>query len=130
MNEKVRTLLSTGEEGARLGALSQIEDGGFAEAEATLDGDAESLILHRDGDRVRAWLNICPHAGRRLDWAPGQFLKSRDGHLVCAVHGATFETTAGLCIAGPCRGESLRPVAVEVRDGEVVLAPQPPPAHG
>lgn len=126
MNEKVRTLLSTGEEGTRLGSLSQIEDGGFAEAEATLDGDAESLILHRDGDHVRAWLNICPHAGRRLDWAPGQFLKSRDGHLVCAVHGATFETTDGLCIAGPCRGESLRPVAVEVQDGEVVLTPETP----
>jgi nitrite reductase/ring-hydroxylating ferredoxin subunit len=122
MSEDVRSLLNTGEEGTRLASLSQIEDGGFAEAEATLDGDAESLILHRDGDHVRAWLNICPHAGRRLDWAPGQFLKSREGHLVCAVHGATFETTGGSCIAGPCRGDALRPVAVVVRDGQVVLA--------
>jgi len=124
MDQGVRTLLNTGEEGTRLVPLSQIEDGGFAEAEATLDGDAESLILYRDGDSVRAWLNICPHAGRRLDWAPGQFLKSREGHLVCAVHGATFELDAGLCIAGPCRGESLRPVAIVVRDGQVVLAPE------
>jgi nitrite reductase/ring-hydroxylating ferredoxin subunit len=121
MSEDVRSLLNTGEEGTRLASLSQIEDGGFAEAEATLDGDAESLILHRDGDHVRAWLNICPHAGRRLDWAPGQFLKSREGHLVCAVHGATFELAGGVCVAGPCRGESLRPVAVSVRDGDVVL---------
>ena len=28
----------------------------------------------------------------------------------------------GLCEAGPCRGESLRAVAVEVRDGAVWLA--------
>lgn len=110
-----------GEDSPRLAAFSQIEDGGFAEAEATIDGDAESLILHREGDSVRAWLNICPHAGRRLDWAPGQFLKSREGHLVCAVHGATFELLGGVCVAGPCRGESLRPVAVAVRDGDVVL---------
>lgn len=103
-------------------ALSQIADGGFAEAEAPIDGDAESLILYREGDAVRAWLNICPHAGRRLDWAPGQFLKSRDGHLVCAVHGATFELADGDCVAGPCRGESLRAIAVIVHDGKVRLA--------
>ena len=102
-------------------ALDAIEDGGFAEVEALLEGDAESLVLHRQGQSVRAWLNVCPHAGRRLDWAPGKFLKSREGHLVCAVHGATFELDRGDCIAGPCRGDALRAVAVEVRDGQVVL---------
>lgn len=104
-----------------LATVEQIEDGGFHEVEAMLDGDAESLILHRDGDVVRAWLNVCPHAGRRLDWAPGRFLKSKAGELVCAVHGATFELQGGLCVAGPCRGDSLRAVAVEIVDGDVRL---------
>ena len=109
-----------------LARIEQIEDGGFAEAEAVLDSDAESLILHRDGERVRAWLNVCPHAGRRLDWAPGRFLKSKDGLLVCAAHGASFELAGGCCVAGPCRGDRLRGVAVEVRDGVVWLsAPLP-----
>ena len=103
-------------------AFDAIPDGGFAEVEAVVDeGDAESLLLHRDGERVRAWLNICPHAGRRLDWAPGKFLRS-NGLLVCAAHGASFELAGGECVAGPCRGESLRAVAVEVRDGGVYLA--------
>ena len=106
----------------RLSALNDIADGGFAEVEATIDGDAESLVLYRVGDEVRAWLNVCPHAGRRLDWAPGQFLKSKDGHLVCAAHGASFELGRGDCVAGPCRGDSLRAVPVQVRDGEVWLA--------
>ncbi|WP_432277831.1 Rieske (2Fe-2S) protein [Lysobacter stagni] len=101
--------------------LERLQDGAFAEVEAVLDGDAESLILYRDGDHVRAWLNICPHAGRRLDWAPGQFLKSKDGLLVCAAHGASFELVRGDCVAGPCRGESLRAVEVSVRDGAVWL---------
>ena len=101
--------------------LHSIEDGGFAEVEARVDGDAESLIVHRDGLQARAWLNVCPHAGRRLDWAPGKFLKSREGHLVCAAHGASFELERGDCIAGPCRGDSLRAIPVEVRDGQVVL---------
>ena len=102
--------------------LDSIEDGGFAEAEALIEGDAESLIIHRTGGNVRAWLNVCPHAGRRLDWAPGKFLKSKEGNLVCAAHGASFELVEGACIAGPCRGDSLRAVAVEVRDGQVVLS--------
>nr|WP_225876341.1 Rieske (2Fe-2S) protein [Lysobacter terrestris] len=103
-------------------AFDAIVDGGFAESEAVVDGDAESLILYRQGDAVRAWMNICPHAGRRLDWAPGQFLKSKDGLLVCAAHGASFELAHGECVAGPCRGEALRAVVVEVRDGKVWLA--------
>lgn len=106
---------------APLITLQHLADGAFAEVEASLDGDAESLVLHRVGDDVRAWLNVCPHAGRRLDWAPGQFLKSKDGLLVCAAHGASFELQHGECLAGPCRGESLRAVPVEVRDGAVWL---------
>ena len=102
-------------------AFDSMEDGGFVEVEAVLNGDAESLVLYRDGQRVRAWLNVCPHAGRRLDWAPGKFLKSKEGHLVCAAHGASFALDSGDCIAGPCRGDSLRRVAVEIRDGQVVL---------
>ncbi len=102
--------------------VSAIEDGGFAEAEAVVGGSAESLILHRDGAAVRAWLNVCPHQGRRLDWAPGKFLTSKDGLLVCAVHGASFELQGGACVAGPCRGDALHPVAVVVRHGAVFLA--------
>lgn len=100
-----------------------MEAGSLHEVEAVLDGDAESLILHRDAaGEVRAWLNVCPHAGRRLDWAPGKFLRSKDGLLVCAAHGASFELQRGECVAGPCRGEALREVAVACVDGEVRLA--------
>ena len=125
MNEGVRTSLNNehvaaGEPVALL-PVDRIADGGFVEVEASIDGDAESLLLYREGDHVRAWLNMCPHAGRRLDWAPGQFLKSKDGLLVCAAHGASFELERGECVAGPCRGEALRAVPVSVRDGQVLL---------
>ena len=102
-------------------ALEAIPDGGVAEVEAVLDGDAESLVLYREGELVRAWLNVCPHAGRRLDWSPGQFLKSKEGLLVCAAHGASFELQGGQCTAGPCRGEALRAVGVTLEDGQVLL---------
>lgn len=84
---------------------------GLSEVELTVDGERQSIIVLREGSTLRAWLNVCPHAGRRLDYAPGKFLK--DGsRLVCAAHGASFELTDGRCVAGPCRGQSLRPVAV------------------
>ncbi|MCL1499347.1 ferredoxin [Xanthomonas nasturtii] len=104
-----------------LAALTQIPDAGFLEVEAVLDGGIESVVLYRDGAQVRAWLNICPHAGRRLDWAPGQFLKTKDGQLVCAAHGAAFELDAGECVSGPCRGQSLFAVPVRVQDEQVLL---------
>lgn len=120
MTEGVRTSLNPDSAPAKpLAALDDLADGGLLEVETEVDGVAESLILHRDGDKVRAWLNICPHAGRRLDWAPGKFLMSKDGLLVCAAHGASFELRGGACVAGPCRGDSLRAVAVEVADGGV-----------
>ncbi|MFZ2753419.1 MAG: Rieske (2Fe-2S) protein [Lysobacteraceae bacterium] len=120
MTEGVRTSLNPRDAAAKpLLALDDLPDGGLLEVEAEIDGVAESLILHRKGDSVRAWLNICPHAGRRLDWAPGKFLMSKDGLLVCAAHGASFELHAGACVAGPCRGDSLRAVAVDVVEGAV-----------
>lgn len=106
--------------------LDALAPGSLHEVEAMVDGDAESLILHRDSEGgVRAWLNVCPHAGRRLDSAPGQFLRSKDGLLVCAVHGASFELQRGECVAGPCRGEALREVAVHCVDGNVRLGATP-----
>ena len=89
--------------------LADLEDG----ANAEIDGEMESIILRRRGLSVQAWLNICPHAGRRLDYAPGRFLLS-DGLLVCAAHGASFEMERGECVGGPCRGASLRAVTVRI----------------
>ena len=104
---------------ARLDALPEGEP---VALDAIVDGASESLIVLRQGDEVRAWLNICPHAGRRLDWSPGKFLRSKDGLLVCAAHGASFELAHGACVAGPCRGQSMRGVALRVENGELFVA--------
>ncbi len=122
MIEDVRTSLNhDASQGPRLALLQDLPDGGLLEVEGGVDGQAESIILHRKGETVRAWLNICPHAGRRLDWAPGKFLMSKEGLLVCAAHGASFEMRDGACVAGPCRGDALRAVKVVIVEGEVRL---------
>lgn len=100
--------------------LDDIPDGGAIAVDAVLRDGEESVIVLRRKDAVHAYLNICPHAGRRLDWAPGKFLV-KDNLLICAAHGASFQDVDGLCIGGPCRGEHLRAVGVRVAEGEVWL---------
>lgn len=107
--------------GSVLCRLDDIPDGGVLGVDPP-DPEGEPLVLARHGNAVQAWLNVCPHAGRRMDYAPGQFLV-KDAKLTCCVHGATFALhDAGVCVAGPCRGDSLVPVRVEVRDGVVLRA--------
>lgn len=64
------------------------------------------LIVLKSANQFHVYLNQCPHQGRRLDYAPGQFL-NKSNTIICAAHGATFEQSTGLCVQGPCRGESL-----------------------
>ncbi len=73
-------------------------------------GDGERtlpVILVRGGGMVRAYLNSCPHAGVRLDWRPDDFLDHTGSYLLCSMHGALFEQSSGVCVAGPCRGARL-----------------------
>lgn len=65
-----------------------------------------AVLALRSGDDLRLWHNACPHAGRRLDYAPGQFLM-QGGRLVCAAHGAQIDVNSGRCVDGPGRGGQL-----------------------
>jgi nitrite reductase/ring-hydroxylating ferredoxin subunit len=106
---------------APLCLLADIPDGNAVDIEAIVKGEVESLLVYRSGDEARAYLNVCPHAGRRLDYAPGKFLV-RNGTIICAAHGASFIADTGACTQGPCRGDRLRAVPVTVVNGEVRLA--------
>ncbi len=99
--------------------FEELPDGGAIAAHVDSATGGFELIVMRQGDTVVAYHNECPHAGRRLDYAPGQFLV-RDGRIICAVHGATFEVASGCCVGGPARS-GLVSLPVEVVDGEVRL---------
>jgi len=102
-------------------ARSALPTAGIVAVDAVIDGEMASIIVSCEGQKLIAWLNICPHQGRRLDYAPGKFLIDK-GRLVCAAHGASFRLEDGECVAGPCRGSRLREVAVAMNDrGELVF---------
>jgi len=102
-------------------ASESLAEGEFREARVETAHGVRWLVLTRHHGVVRAWLNVCPHAGRALNWAPDKFLTDAAGHLICAVHGATFELERGECVAGPCRGAALSAVDVVERDGAIRL---------
>ena len=87
----------------------------------TLENGREIFIV-RDTHGVHGFENRCPHTGAPLDWVPDQFLDLDKIHIQCATHDARFRIADGLCIAGPCAGESLRKVLLVIRDDHIHLA--------
>ncbi|MEQ8165216.1 MAG: Rieske (2Fe-2S) protein [Alphaproteobacteria bacterium] len=90
------------------------------------DGDTHRLIVYRNGPEIYVYQNSCPHTGGPLDWVPDRFLDIDKRHFLCATHGALFRLADGHCVHGPCRGDSLTPVAHEIRDGAIWVAPPEP----
>jgi nitrite reductase/ring-hydroxylating ferredoxin subunit len=107
----------------RLCRIDELPDGaarGFRLPSAAAQSGSRILVWRR-GERLRAYRNRCPHRGTPLDWVEDRFMDREGEHLVCATHGALFHPLDGRCVAGPCAGDALDPVAVQVRDGEVYV---------
>lgn len=103
-----------------LGPLADIPDGG-SRAYPPAPGLFTGLMALRQGERVHVYVNSCPHIGVPLDWVPGRFLSVDGQRIVCATHGAEFEIATGACVRGPCRGDTLEAVAVQITDGVVYV---------
>ncbi|MBE9558143.1 MAG: Rieske (2Fe-2S) protein [Proteobacteria bacterium] len=102
--------------------LCQLEDITDGEGRGfEMDGGGDDIFVVRRGERAHGYVNVCPHAASPLDWVENQFMNIDKSHIMCATHGAEFRIEDGFCVQGPCRGKSLAPVAVTVRDGHVVL---------
>ena len=99
-----------------------LADGGKGVRFRLREGDRdEKGFAIRFGGIAHGYVNVCPHAGTELDWQPGEFFEAAGLYLACATHGALFEPSTGFCVAGPCRGASLQPIAIRERDGRVYL---------
>lgn len=83
-----------------------------------------SVIVVRRGRQLHGYVNACPHLGTPLEIFPDKFL-TRDGrHLLCHTHGALFTPEQGYCVSGPCKGDHLPPVPLELcADGRVLAWP-------
>ncbi|MBN8927017.1 MAG: (2Fe-2S)-binding protein [Rhodospirillales bacterium 69-11] len=105
-----------------LGPLADIPDGGSAGYPPPAGGFI-GLLAVREGETLHVYVNSCPHIGVPLDWMPGRFLSADGRRIVCATHGAEFAIATGECLTGPCRGDFLEAVAIQIKDG-VVYVPE------
>ena len=80
----------------------------------------DEWFLVRCGDSVHAYHNVCPHAGNFLNWKADAFLTRDKALIMCSAHGALFDPTSGVCVAGPCLGKALGALLVKVEQGVVV----------
>ncbi|HJX09259.1 MAG TPA: Rieske 2Fe-2S domain-containing protein [Candidatus Binatia bacterium] len=78
-------------------------------------------FLLNDNGSFHAYVNRCRHMTTPLDFIRDQFLSEDRRHLMCYTHGALYEFATGLCIAGPCKGESLYRLPVRIDHGEVLV---------
>ena len=79
-------------------------------------------FIVRAGNAVCGYVNSCPHARHPLNLLPHRFLTADSALIVCSSHGALFEKSTGRCVAGPCAGQSLRKVPLQIEAGFVLLA--------
>lgn len=102
-----------------VGLLRDLPDGAAREFRVG-DGDwpLRGFVVHWQG-QVYAYENTCPHAGHPLNLDPDRFFGPDGATLICRSHGAMFEPTSGLCLAGPCAGASLRAWPCAVEAGEI-----------
>lgn len=66
------------------------------------------IFAVRKDNQLHVYYNYCPHLGTPLEWQEDQFLDPDGALIQCSTHGALFLIEDGHCIAGPCKGKSLR----------------------
>jgi nitrite reductase/ring-hydroxylating ferredoxin subunit len=79
-------------------------------------------FLINDHGNFHAYVNRCRHMTTPLDFIRDQFFSEDGRHLMCYTHGALYEPATGLCVSGPCKGESLHSLPVRVYQGEILVS--------
>ena len=85
-----------------------------------LDDGTEGFALRDRSGTMRGYLNVCAHRGQPVDLGDGKIF-TRDGAIECQAHGALFDPATGICVGGPCPGQSLKPLPLIERDRRVWL---------
>ena len=105
----------------RIAAVEDLSNGEAIKFEFQRDGKTVEGFLARFEGRFVAYENVCQHIAISLDYGDGRFFNQNRSHFVCQTHGATYEPLTGLCVRGPCEGDSLKKLNIEIRNGAVWL---------
>ena len=76
--------------------------------------DNLSVIVYQKDNQIHAWLNCCPHEGRKLCNDTDYLLNRKNNFLECMHHQALFHPITGECEIGSCKYQSNIGVSVQV----------------
>ena len=93
--------------------LEEIDSRGFEITEVTTPYD---IFVVRNFDNITAYKNSCPHNHGPLNWLEDVFLSDDKEYIQCVNHGALFELDTGHCIYGPCAGQALNRIDINIED--------------
>ena len=101
-------------------ALCHIDD--IPEGKARcLEHEGKQMFAVKRLGEIYLYLNQCPHLGVNLNWQKDEFFNYDDSLLQCSMHGALFEIETGLCIAGPCKRQSLFQIPFKTLKDQIVV---------
>lgn len=80
----------------------------------------EGFVARYKG-KVVCYRNVCRHIPISLDYGDNRFFTRDGAHFVCQTHGATYDPHSGVCVQGPCKGEKLFSLPIQIADGVIWL---------
>jgi len=105
--------------GEIMGHLCDIEEGSAKEFTYRAGPDLRAIFIYRKGEEVFSYENSCPHAYLPLNMKAGLFTEKSGKYFMCHNHGALFDIKTGKCLAGPCNGQSLTKIDIELKNGTI-----------
>lgn len=113
----------------RAGTLADLDAGRVIAVPLPRDHERvprEALVVRDPSGAVRAYLNRCRHLPIPLDGGSRRYLDDANRFFMCGTHGALFRREDGYCFEGPCRGESLFSLEVEIdAEGTIWISEKP-----
>jgi len=89
------------------------------------DGKRFGIIVLREGDEIRAYVNRCAHFGVPLSQTDEHLIVKPGKSLVCNVHYARYRWQDGSCEFGDCDGENLIPLPLSIADQQLRIGEDP-----
>jgi nitrite reductase/ring-hydroxylating ferredoxin subunit len=83
------------------------------------EGISREGFLALVNGQIVCYENLCRHLPLTLDYGDGKFFTRDQKHIVCQNHGATYDSSSGLCVSGPCTGATLKRIPVLVIGDEI-----------
>ena len=122
LRDKRRMAEESRDGGRVIAAVGDLPPGGVKKFWLICQNYRVDGFLVNDQGRFHAYVNRCRHMTTPLDFVRDQFLSDNGRHLMCYTHGALYDFSTGVCVSGPCKGESLYRLPVRVERGEVLVS--------